>query len=505
MKKFFKILFSRFTLIFLAIVMQISLAAVILLYFNNYYVPIRIVTSVIAVLVLLGLINRDMNIEGKLPWAILVAAVPIVGVILYFSFSHNYASVRERKLFAKLPRHKLGEQEIEVPAKINGQINYLNEMGEFAFTDTSTKYFENGESFWEDLITELEKAEKFIFMEYFIVERGKMFDKILEILMRKSKQGVEVRLMYDDVGSLPHIKHSFNRKLSKLGINCVRFGKLKPIVSTVYNNRDHRKITVIDGKVGYMGGINLADEYINETHPFGYWKDTAVKLTGNAVSSCSLLFLQMFDMAKGQTECFDKYLLTETTEEKERKTEKHQGVVIPFGDGPKPIYREYVARNVYLNLINQAEKDLYVTTPYLIVDDAFIDALRRASLRGVNVNIVIPGIPDKKAVYCMTRQGCSKLIDAGIKIYTYTPGFIHAKGIVADGTCGVVGTINLDYRSFVHHYECGVFMYETQAISELQDDMYKTIAQSKLVISSIKLRWWEKIVCLFANVFRPML
>ncbi|MCX4285873.1 MAG: phospholipase D-like domain-containing protein, partial [Clostridia bacterium] len=176
-----------------------------------------------------------------------------------------------------------------------------------------------------------------------------------------------------------------------------------------------------------------------------------------------------------------------------------------FGDGPKPKYREYVARNVYLNLINQAEKDLYVTTPYLIVDDAFIDALRRASLRGVNVNIVIPGIPDKKAVYCMTRQGCSKLIDAGIKIYTYTPGFIHAKGIVADGTCGVVGTINLDYRSFVHHYECGVFMYETQAISELQDDMYKTIAQSKLVISSIKLRWWEKIVCLFANVFRPML
>ena len=503
MKKFFRIFFSRFTLIFLAIVLQISFAAIILYYFNSYYVPLRIATSVIAVLVLLGLINRDMNVEGKLPWAILVAAVPIVGVMLYFSFSRNYASIRERKLFAKLPQHKLNDVETDVPPNVKGQINYLKEMGEFAFTDTDTEYFDCGEAFFEDLIKELNKAEKFIFMEYFIVERGKMFDRILEVLLRKAKEGVEVRLMYDDVGSLPHIKHSFNRKISKMGVNCIRFGKLKPIVSAVYNNRDHRKITVIDGKTGYVGGINLADEYINETHPLGYWKDTAVRLKGSAVASLSLMFLQMFDMARNETEPFEKYI--KASFEGNEAEEPKDGVVIPFGDGPKPIYRDYVARSVYLNIINQSQKDLYITTPYLIVDDAFIDALRRAALRGVNVNIVIPAVPDKKAVYCMTRQGCSKLVDAGIKIYSYTPGFILAKGIVADGAVGVVGTINLDYRSFVHHYECGVFMYDTQAVAQLQQDMYATIAQSQPMLSDIKLRWWEKIVCLFANVFRPLL
>lgn len=504
MKKFFKIFFSRFTLIFLAIVLQIGVAAVILQFFNSYYVPLRIITSVIAVLVLIGLINRDMNVDGKLPWAILVAAVPIVGVMLYFSFSRNYASRRERKLFAKLPQHKLNDVDIDAPQNVKGQINYLKEMGEFAFTRTYTKYFACGEQFFEDLITELNKAEKFIFMEYFIVERGKMFDRILEVLLRKAKEGVEVRLMYDDVGSLPHIKHSFNRKISKMGIKCIRFGKLKPIISAVYNNRDHRKITVIDGKTGYVGGINLADEYINETHPLGYWKDTAVRLEGAAVASLSLMYLQMFDMAQNATEPFEKYIHASFGDEQQDKTH-NCGVVIPFGDGPKPIYRDYVARSVYLNIINQSQQDLYITTPYLIVDDAFVDALRRAALRGVNVNIIIPAVPDKKAVYCMTRQGCGKLVDAGVKIYSYTPGFIHAKGIVADGKVGVVGTINLDYRSFVHHYECGVFMYDAQAVAELQQDMFAVIAQSQPMLTNVKLRWWEKVVCVFANVFRPLL
>ena len=377
-------------------------------------------------------------------------------------------------------------------------------MGEFAFTATDTKYFDCGEKFFEDLIIELNKAEKFIFMEYFIVERGKMFDRILEVLLRKAKEGVEVRLMYDDVGSLPHIKHSFNRKISKMGIKCIRFGKLKPIVSAVYNNRDHRKITVIDGKTGYVGGINIADEYINETHPLGYWKDTAVRLKGAAVASLSLMYLQMFDMAQNATEPFEKYIYASFGDEQQEKTQDC-GVVIPFGDGPKPIYRDYVARSVYLNIINQSQQDLYITTPYLIVDDAFVDALRRAALRGVNVNIIIPAVPDKKAVYCMTRQGCGKLVDAGVKIYSYTPGFIHAKGIVADGKVGVVGTINLDYRSFVHHYECGVFMYDAQAVTELQQDMFAVIAQSQPMLTNVKLRWWEKVVCVFANVFRPLL
>ncbi len=236
----------------------------------------------------------------------------------------------------------------------------------------------------------------------------------------------------------------------------------------------------------------------------GYWKDTAVRLKGAAVASLSLMYLQMFDMAQNATEPFEKYIYASFGDEQQEKTQDC-GVVIPFGDGPKPIYRDYVARSVYLNIINQSQQDLYITTPYLIVDDAFVDALRRAALRGVNVNIIIPAVPDKKAVYCMTRQGCGKLVDAGVKIYSYTPGFIHAKGIVADGKVGVVGTINLDYRSFVHHYECGVFMYDAQAVTELQQDMFAVIAQSQPMLTNVKLRWWEKVVCVFANVFRPLL
>ncbi|MCM1194532.1 MAG: cardiolipin synthase [Corallococcus sp.] len=480
--------------------------AVVLTYFRNYYVAIRSISVVLTIIVLLGIINRDMTIEGKLPWAIIVALLPILGIVLYVLFSRNYASRTERKLFAKLPKLDFSDVKADVPLNVFGQINYLKEMGAPTFSHTETKYFESGETYWQDLLVELDNAKKFIFLEFFIVERGKMLDSILEVLLRKIDEGVEVRMMYDDVGSLPHVKYYFCRRMRKLGINCVRFGKLKPFVSAVYNNRDHRKIVVIDGKVGYTGGINLSDEYINETHPFGYWKDTAVKITGDAVASLCIMFLQMFDMAQHKTESFESYIVPGLLAGKDVSDNgRDKGLVIPFGDGPKPIYQEYVARNVYLNLINQAEKELYITTPYLIVDEAFTDAIKRAAQRGVDVHIVIPGIPDKKAVYCLTKQGAAKLFDYNVKMHVYTPGFIHAKGIIADSIVGVVGTINLDYRSFMHHYEDGIFMYDTEALKELRADMLSTIEESQPLDKSPKLNFFEKIVCIFANVLRPLL
>ena len=513
MKKFFRLFFSRVPLILLAILLQIGFAVVITLYFRDYYFPIRVVTTIVLVIVLLGLINRDMSAEGKLPWAIIVTLFPILGVILYLSFSHNYASRKERKLFAKLPQRKFANDDPKAPDKILGQINYLKTVGAPCFSNAQTKYFKCGEEFLPDLLEELKKAQKFIFMEYFIVEKGKMFDSILEVLQRKVEEGVEVRLMYDYVGSSVHFSHASFRKLRKSGINCVRFGKLKPIISAVYNNRDHRKITVIDGIVGYTGGINLADEYINETHPFGYWKDTTVKIVGESVSSLCLMFLQMFSMARNKTENFDKYI--DACRDKKRTAElnsdenperlEKQGIIVPFGDGPKPIYSEYIGRSVYINLINQAEKELCITTPYLIVDEEFSEAIRRAAMRGVNVNIIIPGIPDKKSVYAMTKQSCAKLVNSGVKIYVYSKGFIHAKGIVADGIVGVVGTINLDYRSFVHHYECGAYMFDTSALYELRQDIMQTINESELLKEPPKLKFSEKFVCVFANIFRSML
>lgn len=499
MKKIFKLLFSRLTLILLAILLQLAAVALLVTVFQNYFVWAQVVNTVLRVIVIIDIINRDIIIEGKLPWVMVVALLPILGIILYASFSRNYASKRERRLFARLPQMSFDNSKSEVPSNVEGQIRCLEKTGNFAFADTKTEYFDSGEKFWQDLLVELDKSQQFIFMEYFIVERGKMFDAILEVLLRKVQEGVEVRLMYDDVGSLPHIGHLFCRRMRKLGIDCVRFGKLKPLVSAVHNNRDHRKITVIDGKVGYTGGINLADEYINHTHPFGHWKDTAIKLNGDGVGALTYMFLQMFDLAKNKTESYEQYFVPTALCDKQP-----DGIVVPFADGPKPLYPEYVARNAYLNVINFAERELYVTTPYLVCDHAFGEAIQRAADRGVDVHIVIPGIPDKKTIYCLTKQSGNKLLKYGVKIHVYTKGFVHAKGIIADSQVGIIGTINLDYRSFIHHYEDGVWMYKTSALESLHDDILSTIEECQpLEVNKMKLR--DCIVCMFANVFRPML
>lgn len=499
MRKLLKLLFSRFTLVFFAILLQVGL--VVALAFSFSYSKIFTAVSVVlTIVVLLMIINRDMDCEAKLPWSILVAVVPVVGFFAYVFFSHTHASRKERKMFAKLPQLKLADDHPEAPPKYLGQITYLQNMGAPCFSETDTKYFCCGEDFFADLLAELSKAEKYIFMEYFIVEHGKMLDSVLEILQRKAAQGVEVRLLYDDVGSLPHIEGSFFKKMRKLGIACARFAPLRPIVSAVYNNRDHRKITVIDGKVGYMGGINLADEYINQTHPFGYWKDSAVRLEGNAVSSLVTMFLQMFDVSIQQTEEFEKYMLPSR-----ENFFAEKGIVVPFGDGPRPLYDEQIAKTVYLNLINQAVFELYVSTPYLIVDEGFMLALRSAAKRGVDVHIIIPGIPDKKNVYAMTKQSCRKLAQYGVKIHKFSAGFVHAKSIVADGIAGVVGTINLDYRSFVHHYECGVYMYDTDALHQLHNDLILTAKNCELQPTAPKLNAWERLICIVGALFRPLL
>lgn len=497
--KFLRLIFSRITVILLAVLLQFALVIGFTFYFSHFKVVFAIVSNVLMILTLLLIVNRDMDSEAKLPWSILTALVPIVGFVTYLTLSHNYASRKERKMFAKLPQLKLADLNPSVPTKYQGQVNYLQNIGAPSFSDTATAYFGCGEDFFADLLCELEKAEKFVFMEYFIVEHGKMLDSILEVLQRKASNGVEVRLLYDDMGSLPHVKGNFHKTVRKMGISCVRFAPLRPVISAVYNNRDHRKITVIDGKVGYMSGINISDEYINEKVRFGYWKDSAVKLCGNAVSSLTTMFLQMYGMATQKYEDFDKFLVSVPT------TIHDKGIVIPFGDGPRPLYKEQLGKTVYLNLINQAAHSLYITTPYLIVDDGFMLSLCNAAKRGVDVNIIIPAIPDKKSVYAMTKQSCRKLVEAGVKIYKFSAGFMHAKSVVADGVSGVVGTINLDYRSFVHHYECGVFMYDTAAVHELYDDLISTAEKSELQLTAPKLNIAEKLVCILGAVFRPLL
>lgn len=508
MKKLLKVLFGRPTIIAITIILQILLLYSMLTVIEQYNVFVRTASVVIALMTLVNLINRDMLPEGKLTWAIIVLALPLMGVLLYLLFSKNVLSRKQYRLLKRIDLESFENMRDDLPTqqalrlktgKLYGQAKHIAVSSKVTMhTDTLTRYFASGEDFWQDLVEELQKAKKFIFLEYFIIERGDMWDTILAILEQKVNEGVEVRVMYDDIGCISKIPSNYCKKLRQKGIRCVKFNKFRPLLSAVHNNRDHRKITIIDGIVGYMGGINLADEYINHTHPYGYWKDTAVKLVGQGVKNMTLMYLQLYNMHSKRVEDFNPYI------PQEYPVYPDEGVVVPFGDGPRPHYKEMVAEQAYIDIITQATKSLYITTPYLIPTYRLTQALRNAAQRGVDVNIVTPGIPDKKVIYMLTRYNYRALREVGVKIYHYTPGFIHSKTILADDTVAIVGTINLDYRSLIHHYECGVWMYNTRAVQQLKDDLLHTIEVSQLQRQD-SLNALQRIFCRLLMLFTPLL
>ena len=321
------------------------------------------------------------------------------------------------------------------------------------------------------MIACLEKAEKYIFLEYFIIKEGAMWNKILDILSEKAKNGVEVRVLYDGTNAVFNLPYNYPKKLKKLNINCKMYSPLRPFVSTHYNNRDHRKILVIDGKIAFTGGINLADEYINFTSPYGHWKDTAVKIQGQAVNSFTLMFLQMWNYNEKDRQ-YEKYLINNTVN-------ASGGYVIPYGDNPMD--EENLGEAVYLDIINKATDYVYIMTPYLILDDEMKNALSSASKRGVDVRIILPEKPDHIYAYVLAEDHYPDLINAGVKIYTYTPGFIHAKVFLSDGKIATVGSINLDYRSLYLHFECGLLIYNTKCIQNIFYDFEKTFKESHLI------------------------
>ena len=484
MKKIFKMLFGRLTLIALLIILQFLLfvwwVTDASLRFNWVY----IVNTVISVLVFLHIVNRKMNTESKLTWVAVVLMMPVFGALAYILFSESRLSPKQRRNFLDVyyvTKDSLDYYFAKAGGKMPdtgdylGQNNYIKSMCNLpSYADTQTEYYPFGEDFFTALQAELEKAEHFIFMEYFIVEEGEMWNTLLEILSRKAAAGVEVRFMYDDIGSISKVPAKYCKKLQKLGIKAQRFNPFRPILTGIHNNRDHRKITVVDGVVGFVGGANLADEYINRTSPYGIWKDSAVRLKGAAVRALTTMFLQMYDMQAGKVEDFAPYL----TPEAETKAE---GVVQFFVDGPKPINDDYVAKNVYLNVFNGAKKYLYITTPYLIPDGEIVNALQLAAKRGVDVRIVTPGIPDKKTVFRLTRANYGPLLKAGVRIYEYTPGFIHAKSMVCDDETAVVGTINLDYRSLYLHFENAVYFSHCPAVGALKKDCLAVFKESKKI------------------------
>lgn len=506
--RYLKVLFGRMAVVAAAIILQVLLFFVFLSVLNSYYNIIGVFGTIISIIVLISIVNRDMITEAKITWVIVVLLMPLLGTLLYLLFAGNQQSRKQKRFLSEITKQSLPYYQNDPQALTQlreedsgylGQATYIfRTTHQGAYGNTHTDFFDSGEHMWEDLLNELRNAQHFIFLEFFIIEAGEMWNAVLAILEEKIRKGVEVRLMYDDIGSIGKVPKDYYKTLQALGIDCIKFHPFRPVITAVHNNRNHRKIVVIDGTTGYVCGLNLADEYINRIHPFGEWKDTGVKLRGPGVDGLTLMFLQDFDSQKVKLSSYAPYL-TRTTD-----TFAHSGVVVPYGDGPRPMYHEYVAENVYLNMISQAKHYLWITTPYLIIDNRLEGALCAAAQRGVDVRIVTPHIPDKKMVFHITRAHYPHLQAAGVKIYEFTPGFLHAKQFLCDDICAIVGTINLDYRSLVHHFECGVWMYRTPCIPDIKQDFLRLFARSQNM-ADFRQAWYTRWFCRLCATFFPLL
>lgn len=464
----------------LGFVIQVVWIIMLCLKLNDYSAAISLGSSVLALCVAFYIYGKDMNAGFKLPWIIAILAFPVLGLCLYFLFGRPGATKHMRQHFEKIDADLEGTlvQDENVLKNLEAtdfavanQARYLWKCAGYpAWQNTDVEFHKTAEEGLEAQKRELRKAKKFIFMEYHAIEESSAFLELKEILVQKAKEGVEVRVFYDDVGSFVFINKDFIKRMEAVGIQCRVFNPMHPFLNIFMNNRDHRKITVIDGKVGFTGGYNLAEEYFNRTHPYGYWKDTGIMLTGDAVRNLTVMFLEMWNAVRKTDMDYDKYL------PKVEYTAKEQGFAQPYADSP--LDHETTGENVYMNLIKNAKHEIFFTTPYLIITDEMSRELRMAARRGVDVRIVTPGIPDKKMVYQMTRSYYSELARNGVRIYEYTPGFIHAKQCVCDGESATVGTINMDYRSLYLHFENGVLMYHYDAVAEIRKDFEDIFAAS---------------------------
>lgn len=474
-----------------------------------FYVPyFYILAWVTQVGVVLKIISSDDNPEYKVPWLFFVLVVPIVGFMSYIMFRTRKLKRKYIKKLKDVYKERFFYEDKENLERlkteniyIHNQAKLLCEISEsFVFKNTKQKYYPLGEDMFKDLLVDLNNAKKFIFMEYFIIEDGKFWSSILEILKKKASEGVEVKIVYDDIGCMLTLPGNYVKQLKKFKIDCVSFAKMKGDATGEFNNRSHRKITVIDGVVGYTGGINIADEYINEFQKYGHWKDTAVRLEGEAVRELTRLFLIDYEI-NSKTVIGEKkgYLEVDTDV-------KCEDLLVPFGDGPSPLYKRRVGKSIIQSMIESATKSVCITTPYLIIDNDMCTTLENAALRGVDVKIITPHIPDKKIVFGMTRSFYPRLRKAGIKIYEYEPGFIHAKSYLVDDKVGMLGTINMDYRSLVHHFENGVWFYGGECVEKLKTDFEETLQKCiKIEKNTIKNNFLQTLVCAVVRLIAPLL
>lgn len=507
-KKWVRILLRRRVLVFSLLVLQLFLMGMTVYHAGLAYQWIYNILNILSVLVVLHIITAKKRSAYKLLWTVTVLLFPLFGGLLYLlislqkvdkSFQNRISEAAKsaEPYFAKTAPIAASCRE-QMP-EYGGQISFLTkECGFGVYSDTKTDYLSPGEDFFKAMLCDIKKAEKFIFLEYFIISEGRFWSEILEELQKKVKAGVEVRLIYDDMGCFWNLPLDYRKTLEGMGIKTLVFNKFRPALSTLQNNRDHRKITVIDGQIAYTGGANLADEYINEKKRFGHWKDASIRMEGPAAEGFTLLFLSMWQSITGKKEALDRYL-TGAPAQSGRK-----GYLVPFCDSP--IDDEYVSEQVYMNLIDSAKDYLYIQTPYLILDDVMVSALIRAAKNGVDVQIITPGIPDKKYVHLTTRSYYKELVASGVKVFEYTPGFIHSKVLCADDKAAVVGTVNLDCRSLYLHFECGVFMCGEESIPAIRRDFEKTRSLCRqMTKENCKCSVFTSVIRSLFRLFAPLL
>lgn len=506
-KKWLRKLLRRRFFIILLLVFQLSVLIYTLVSSSLTSEIIKGGLTVFSIVVCLYIISSRDKGAYKLTWVFQILLFPVFGGLFYLLFNFQSSTRKYRKRIAKA--EEKAKQLLLLPdtgydeALLNAhehspQIKYLQDFAGFpVYMDSSTKYLTPGEEKFSCLIDELNKAEKYIFLEYFIVQEGVMWNTILDILVQKAKQGVKVRLMYDDMGCFFLLPKDYPKQLQKLGIECVIFNPFKPVLTSIQNNRDHRKIAVVDGKVAFTGGINLADEYINNIEKHGHWKDASVLVEGKAAWSFTLMFLQMWEVSTNTDEDYAQYYpWTDAPCEV-----KAEGYVQPYADSPMD--KENIGEHVYLQIMNNAKDYVYINTPYLIIDSSVVSALCLAAKSGVDVRIVTPHIWDKWIVHMTTRSYYRELIDAGVRIYEYSKGFIHSKTFVSDDTTATVGTTNLDFRSLYLHFECGVWMYQSTAVMEVKDDFLRTLDACQEITAedckcSIPMRIFQDVLRVFA-------
>ncbi len=484
MKRILKILTGRFftSILFAALQIGLLLALVTnLVERGDIYLTVVYIMSAITVFYVL---SREENPAYKMSWVILLMAFPVFAVPFYIIFGNKRDSAKVARQVAMYDQYVSADSPVECVRQSQESLRKLEEFNagyrrqsdyimnltrSCLYENTGVGYYSSGEGAFKAILEDMRGATRFILIETFIIDMGYLWNAVLDVLKEKVQNRVEVYLLYDDIGTIQTVPAHFQKELKKYGIKVAVFNRLRGHLNPRLNYRDHRKLVIIDGDIGYTGGINIADEYINRKIRFGHWKDTAVRLEGSAVYSMSMMFFQQWGFTTKET--IDISLYTP------RKEVKSEGFVQPFGDSPLDNYN--IAENAYIQMINHATKYLWLTTPYLILDTQMITALTMASESGVDVRIITPSIPDKWYVHSVSRSHYGQLLRSGVRIYEYTPGFIHAKMFVSDDQAAIVGTTNMDYRSFYLHFECGVALFNAPAIHDVRNDIQRTMDVSR--------------------------